>query len=252
MIGSTLVFTQRSMVHSLRNLDSLVTAIVAPVAIMLLFVTVFGSALSGVSARSYVEYVTPGVMLLCAGFGAALTATSVHTDVTRGVVARLRTMPVRASGVVVGHVLASVARNLVSTALVLLVAVALGFRSDGSFVEWVGAGALLASYIVALTFVAAAWGLAVRSVDAAGMFSFVALFLPYLSTAFVPVDSLPGWLQGFAEHQPVTVAIEALRGLVTGSASAGDLVAFTAWFTGLGVAAALATGWLFRRAALRG
>ncbi|MEV4841579.1 ABC transporter permease, partial [Nonomuraea sp. NPDC049486] len=251
MSTAELVFTKRSVIHSLRNLDSLVTAIVAPVAIMLLFVTVFGTALGGAVGGAYADYVTPGVMLLCAGFGAALTATSVHTDVSKGFVERLRTMPIRASGVIFGHVLASVLRNLVSTAIVMLVAVALGFRPTASPVGWLGIAALLAAYILVFTLIAAAWGLAARSVDSAGMFSFVALFLPYLSTAFIPAGSLPGFLQGFAAHQPVTLVTESLRGLATGAPVAETLLWSGLWLAALGGGAAFLAAALFRRAARR-
>ncbi len=245
------VLTRRSLTHALRNADSMVTAVVAPVAVMLLFVTVFGSAVEGVTGGSYVDYVTPGVMLLCAGFGAAMTATAVHADLSRGVVQRLRTMPVRASAVVTGHVAASVVRNLVSTLVVLLVAVALGFRPEAGPLEWLGALALLAGYVVVLTTVAAAWGLASRSADTAATFAFVALFLPYLSTAFVPVESLPPFLRGLAKHQPVTPAIETLRALTSGEPVGGQAWTAALWLCGLGTAAALLTGWLFRRAAGR-
>lgn len=250
-LPSELVFAKRSLVHSLRNLDSLVTAIVAPVAIMLLFVTVFGAALDATVGGSYADYVTPGVMLLCAGFGAALTATSVHTDVSKGFIERLRTMPLRASGVIFGHVIASVLRNLVSTAIVLIVAIALGFRPDASFLQWLGIVALLAAYILVFTLIAAAWGLAAKSVDSAGMFSFVALFLPYLSTAFMPAGSLPGFLQGFAEHQPVTLVIESFRGLADGAPEAAAIGGAIAWLVGLGAAAIALTAWGFTRAARR-
>lgn len=250
-VPSEVVFARRSLTHSLRNLDSLVTAVVAPVAIMLLFVTVFGSALDTTVGGAYADYVTPGVMLLCAGFGAALTATSIHTDVSKGFIERLRTMPIRASGVILGHVIASVLRNLASTAIVLLVALALGFRPTASVLQWLGIAALLAAYILVVTLIAAAWGLAAKSVDAAGMFSFIALFLPYLSTAFIPTHSLPGFLQGFAEHQPVTLVIEAFRSLATNNPDAGAITGSILWLLGLGTAAMLLTSWLFARAARR-
>ncbi|WP_035698524.1 ABC transporter permease [Glycomyces tenuis] len=246
-----LVFTKRSVTHSLRNIDSLVTAIVAPVAIMLLFVTVFGAALDTTVGGAYADYVTPGVMLLCAGFGAALTATSIHTDVSKGFIERLRTMPVRASGVIFGHVFASVLRNLASTAVVMLVAVALGFRPTASPAQWAGIAALLAAYILVFTLIAAAWGLAAASVDSAGMFSFIALFLPYLSTAFIPVENLPDFLEGFAAHQPVTLVIESLRGLATGDPDAGTTLRAALWLAALGAAATVLTVALFRRAARR-
>ncbi|PWV85879.1 ABC-2 type transport system permease protein [Prauserella marina] len=248
-LTTELIFTKRSVIHSLRNLDSLVTAVVAPVAIMLLFVTVFGAALDTTVGGAYADYVTPGVMLLCAGFGAALTATSIHTDVSKGFIERLRTMPIRASGVIFGHVFASLLRNLGSTVIVMFVAVALGFRPTASPAEWLGIAALLVAYILVFTLIAAAWGLAATSADSAGMFSFVALFLPYLSTAFIPVGNLPGFLRGFAENQPLTLVIEALRGLATGNPDQHTLVLSAVWLLGLGVAATVLTTMLFRRAA---
>lgn len=250
-LPASIVFTRRSVVHSLRNLDSLVTAIVAPVAIMLLFVTVFGAALDTTVGGAYADYVTPGVMLLCAGFGAALTATAIHADVSKGFVERLRTMPIRASGVIFGHVFASVLRNLVSTTAVMLVAVALGFRPTASPAQWIGIAGLLAAYILVFTLIAAAWGLAAKSVDSAGMFSFIALFLPYLSTAFIPVERLPDFLEGFAAHQPLTLVIESLRGLATGEPDTATLLRAGIWLAALGLAAAILTTTLFRRAAKR-
>lgn len=250
-LPAELIFTRRSVTHSLRNLDSLITAIVAPVAIMLLFVTVFGAALDTTVGGSYADYVTPGVMLLCAGFGAALTATSVHTDVSKGFIERLRTMPIRASGVIFGHVFASVLRNLVSTAIVMFVALALGFRPTATPLEWLGIALLLVAYILVFTLIAAAWGLGAKSVDSAGMFSFIALFLPYLSTAFIPAESLPGFLQGFAEHQPVTLVIESLRGLATSTPDGGTILAAAIWLIALGAIAAVLTSILFRRAGRR-
>ncbi len=153
---SELIFTKRSLVHSLRNFDSLVTAIVAPIVIMVLFVTVFGTALTTTVGGSYADYVTPGVIMVCAGFGAAMTATSIHADVSKGFVERLLTMPLRAFGVIFGHVIASVLRNLVSTGVVLLAAFALGFRSQASPWQWLAMTLLIAGYILVLTLIAAA------------------------------------------------------------------------------------------------
>lgn len=250
-LPSEFVFAKRSLTHSMRNLDSLVTAVVAPIAIMLLFVTVFGSALNNTVGGSYVDYATPGVMLLCAGFGAALTATSVHADVSKGFIQRLRTMPLRASGVIFGHVFASVLRNLVSTSIVLAVAIALGFRPQASFLDWMGIILLLTAYILVSTLIAAAWGLAARSVDSAGMFSFIALFLPYLSTAFIPIEHLPEFLRGFAENQPVTLVIESFRSLALGAPDINAITGSIIWLVGLGLVATILTSWCFGRAARR-
>lgn len=246
------VLTRRGLTHSLRDTDSMVTAVVAPVAVMLLFVTVFGSAVEGLTGgASYVDYVAPGVVLLCAGFGASMTSTAVHSDLSKGVVRRLRTMPVRASAVITGHVVAGTLRNLVSTLLVLLVAVALGFRPEASATGWLWAAALVTAYIVLLTLAAAAWGLAARSADTAGMFAFVALFVPYLSSAFVPVDGLPSFLRGFAEHQPVSLAIETLRELTSGIPVGDQATALVLWLGGLTLGALVLTRWLFHRAGRR-
>lgn len=250
-LPTELIFAKRSLIHSTRNLDSLVTSIIAPVAIMLLFVTVFGSALGNSVGGSYADYVTPGVMMLCAGFGAALTSTSIYMDVSRGFIERLRTMPLRASGVILGHVIASVLRNLVSTAVVLLVALALGFRPTASPLEWLAIIALLTAYILVFTLIAAAWGLGARSVDSAGMFSFIALFLPYMSTAFIPTSGLPTFLQGFAEHQPVSLVIESFRSLATGAPDVGAIIGSAIWLGALGVTTIALIAWLFRRAAHR-
>lgn len=246
------VLTKRGLTHSLRDVDSMVTAVVAPVAVMLLFVTVFGSAVEGLtSGASYVDYVAPGVMLLCAGFGASMTATAVHSDLSKGVIRRLRTMPIRASAVVTGHVVAGTLRNLVSTLLVLIAAVALGFRPEASPTGWLWVLALVSAYIVLLTLVAAAWGLAARSADTAATFAFVALFVPYLSSAFVPIEGLPSFLQGFAEHQPVSLAIETLRELTSGAPVGDQVTALVLWMSGLTVAALVLTQWLFQRAGRR-
>ena len=249
VMPNELVFAKRSFVHSLRNLDGLLVAAVTPIAIMLLFVTVFGSALKPAVGGSYADYIAPGVTLLCAGFGAALTATAIHADVSKGFVERLRTMPVRASGVIFGHVIASVLRNLVSAVLVLAVAVALGFRPSANVVEWLCIVALLTGYIVVFTLIAAAWGLASNSVDAAGMFTFIALFLPYLSTAFIPTGTLPAFLQGFADHQPITLVIESFRSLAAGAPDQSAIASSLGWLAALGGVSLLLITWLFGRAA---
>ncbi|MFD2356723.1 ABC transporter permease [Nonomuraea ferruginea] len=252
MSTAELVFTKRSVIHSLRNLDSLVTAIVAPVAIMLLFVTVFGTALGGAVGGAYADYVTPGVMLLCAGFGAALTATSVHTDVSKGFVERLRTMPIRASG---GD-LRACPRQCPAQPRVHRHRHA---GRGGARVPPHGLAGRVARHRGPARRLhpglhahrGGVGGLAARSVDSAGMFSFVALFLPYLSTAFIPAGSLPGFLQGFAAHQPVTLVTESLRGLATGAPVAETLLWSGLWLAALGGGAAFLAAALFRRAARR-
>src|SRR5690606_30702334 len=182
-------FVGRSVLHTLRTPDALVMAIAMPTMLMLLFTQVFGGAID--PAGGYVDYVVPGIILLCAGFGAASTAVDVANDMKAGVIERFRTMPFRAETVIAGHVVASLVRNLVATGIVIGVAVLLGFRPNGSPLEWVAMFALVAGYILAITYLFAAIGLAASNPEAANGYGFFLMFLPYLSSAFVPVETMP-------------------------------------------------------------
>lgn len=208
------VFVGRGIRHSLRDVDTMVMAILLPVMLMLLFTYVFGGALD--PTGNYVDYVVPGIILLCAGFGASGTAVKVAEDVTNGVIDRFRTMPIQSLGVITGHVAASLIRNLVATAIVIGVALLVGFRPSASFGAWLGAAGVIILFILAITWLFAAIGLVAGSASAASGYGFILLFLPYLSSAFVPTQSMPKWLQGFAAHQPITPANETIRALLTG------------------------------------
>lgn len=221
-------FIKRSLIHTLRTPDALIMAIVLPVVLMLLFTFVFGGALE--SDGTYVNYVVPGIILLCAGFGAASVAVDVANDMTAGIIDRFRTMPIRASAVITGHVVASLVRNLAATAIVIGVALAVGFRPDATPLEWLAMFALVAAYILAITYLFAAIGLAASTPEAANGYGFILMFLPYVSSAFVPVDTMPEWLQWIAHHQPLTPIIETIRGLLLG--------------TGIGDSGWLALGWI--------
>lgn len=227
--------TGRSLRHTVRNLDSLLTSVFLPVMILVLFTVVFGGAMD-TGGTAYIDYVVPGVILLCAGFGAASTAISVTKDMTEGIVARFRTMNILPSAVLAGHVAASVARNLVSTALVVAVAHLLGFTPSASAAQWLAAAGLVALFIVAMSWFSAMVGLLTRTVDAAAALGFFILFLPYASSAFVPVATMPGWLQPFAEHQPITPIIEALRTLLDGAWPGSQGWIAVAWCAGITVA----------------
>jgi len=215
--------------------------IVLPVMLMVLFVHVFGGAMD--VGGDYLSYVTPGIILLCAGFGASNTAIAVEHDMSGGIMDRFRSMPVASATVLTGHVVASVAKNLVTTAVVFGVAFLTGFRADAGLTEWLGAVAVIVLYVLAITWVATFVGVLVHSPDAAGGFTFLMLFLPYVSSAFVPVDSMPRWLQGFAENQPVTPVIETIRGLLVGAELGNAPALAVTWCIGisavfLGLAAA--------------
>lgn len=245
-LAAELTFVGRGLRHSRRNPDALVLVLALPVFVMVLFVHVFGTAIDTAGTR-YVDYVVPGVILLCAGFGASSTAVGVCEDVLGGTVDRFRTLPVRSAAVLTGHVVASLCRNLVSTALVVGVALALGFRPDATPLEWAAAAGLVVLVVLALTWVSAAVGLVARSVEAASAFSFLVSFVPYVSSAFVPTDAMSPWLRWVADHQPATPVVDTLRGLLTGTAVGTAGWWAVAWSVGLLAAARVWAGWLFRR-----
>lgn len=243
------VFVGRSLTHSLRDGESLLMAVMLPVMLMLLFTFVFGGAID--PSGGYVQYVVPGIILLCAGFGAASTAVYVANDMKAGIIDRFRTMPVRASAVLTGHVVASLLRNLLATGVVIGVALLVGFRPTAGLWEWVCAVALIALYILAITYLFAAIGLASGSPEAASGYGFIILFLPYLSSAFVPIPTMPDWLQWIADNQPITPIIEAIRSLLMGTPMDDSGWWAIGWCLAI-LAFSFAWGaWLFRRKAGR-
>lgn len=245
-LADSRVLVGRSLRHAVREPEVLMLGVALPVSIMLLITTVFGGALD-TGSGSYVDYVVPGVLLLVGGYGAAMTAISVTKDMTEGIVARFRTMPMAASAVLTGHVVASVLRNLVSLGLSLTTALAIGFRPSAGLGGWLGAVGIVALYMLAVSWLAAAAGLVAKTPEGASAMSFVLLFLPYLSSAFVPVHTLPRWLQGFAEHTPFTPIIESVRALLFGAPTGGHLLPALAWLLGLLAAGVVASVTLWRR-----
>jgi ABC-2 type transport system permease protein len=243
------VFVGRSIRHSLRNVEALTMAIALPVMLMLLFTFVFGGAID--SGGDYVDYVVPGIILLCAGFGASSTAVDVAEDMSNGIVDRFRTMPLRADGVVTGHVVASLLRNLLATGVVIAVALAVGFRPTANVLEWLGALAVVAMFILAITWLYAAIGIAAANPTAASGYGFALLFVPYLSSAFVPTDTMPTWLQWIAENQPITSIIETIRAFLFGRDPGSELWWALGWCVLIIVGACVWAGWLFRRKAGR-
>ena len=239
----------RSLTHARRALDTLLIGVLLPVLLLLLFVYVFGGAIA--PDGRYLTYVVPGIVLLCAGYGAAATGVPVANDMTTGAIDRFRSMPILRSAVLIGHVTASLVRNLFSTLLVLLVAFAIGFRPTAGPLDWLLALAVLTLFILGMSWISVCFGLLASSVESASSFSFVILFLPYLSSAFVPVETMSRALRGFAEHQPLTPVIETLRGLMIGTPVAASAWTAVAWFgTILALAYAGAT-YLFNRRTAR-
>lgn len=236
----------RSLRLSSRNIDAMITALLLPVMLMLVFVYFFGGAID-TGSTAYVTYVVPGVLVLCAGYGASTTALSVSTDLAGGIIDRFRSMDVSGTSVLTGHVVASMVRNLVTTVTVFGVAFLIGFRPHAGAVGWLAAGSVLVGYVLALSWLAAAVGVLAKSPEAAGGFSFLLMFLPYPSSGFVPIQTMPEWLRGFAEHQPLTPIIESLRGLLLDQPVGGVYLEAVAWCGGILVVSIAVAAVLFRR-----
>lgn len=248
-LSDSRVMVTRCVRRSMRNPEAFFTALVLPIVLMLLFVYVFGGDLA--TGGKYVNYVVPGLIVLCAGFGASTTAVAVATDMTNGIVDRIRSMPVFGSSLLVGHVVASVARNLVATALVIGLGLGIGWRPTGSPLKWTAAAGMIVLFVLALSWLAAAVGLMARSAEAATSFTMVLMFIPYVSTAFVPAHTMPVVLDDFARYQPFTPIIETMRGLWMGRTSTGVAVGHEAWIAisycaCILAVSSIAASWLFR------
>ena len=256
-LGDTQVMIARSLRRSVRDPEAFITALALPVILMLLFVYVFGGAFdagvhtAGALSGGYANYVVPGLIVLCAAYGAGTTAVAVATDMSSGIVDRFRSMPVAAWTVLAGQIVASLARNLLATALVIGVGLAVGWRPTGGPLAWLAAVALIVLFITALSWLAACFGLVVGSPEAANGATFALMFIPYLSSAFVPASTMTRVLRPIAANQPFTPLIEAMRGLWMGYTSTGANVGHEAllavvYFGGILIVTAALASWLFR------
>jgi ABC-2 type transport system permease protein len=241
---AALPLVTRALRLSLRNVDGLMTALVLPVMLMLMFVYLFGGAIS--PGGHYVDYVVPGVLLVCVGFGSGTTAVSVADDLAGGIIDRFRSMDVRGEALINGHVVASVARNFVSTAIVVAVALAIGFHPHADVIRWVGALGILALFVLALSWLAAAIGIVAHSPEAAQGIAFLVSFLPYPSSAFVPIHTMPAALQAVARVQPATAVIDTMRALLTDAPVGASAWHAVAWSVGMIAVSVVLAGALFR------
>jgi len=238
----------RSLRHEIRTIDALIVNIALPALIMIVFVYVFGGAITtGSSGLAYIDFVVPTVLLMAGGYGAALSASNIAEEMTAGMIDRFRTLPIGAWTVPTAHVAASLVRNVAATGIALAVAIALGFRPAATPPDWALALALVTGYVLAVSSIAIVWGLFVTSTQAAGAFSFVIIFIPYLSDGVVPAETMPPLVRGFAEHQPITPVVETLRALLLGR-PVGD-AGWTAalWLAGAVVISIPVAAILFRR-----
>ncbi|RSN29173.1 ABC transporter permease [Amycolatopsis sp. WAC 04169] len=234
--GDTTVLLGRSVKHVTRSMDTIITTAMMPVAMMLMFVYVFGGAIN-TGTDSYVNYLLPGILLITVASGVAYTALRLFTDMKSGIFERFQSLPIARSGVLWAHVLTSLVANLVSLVIVIGVALVMGFRSGAGVATWLAVAGILLLFTLALTWLAVIPGLSAKSADGAGAFSYPLIFLPFLSSAFVPTATMPGPVRAFAEHQPVTSIVNALRALLTGGPVDTDIWTALAWCAGLLVVA---------------
>ncbi|MGF9696918.1 ABC transporter permease [Paenibacillus sp. MABNR03] len=230
------VMLGRSMRHIFRSMDTIITVTIMPIAFMLLFVYVFGGAIQ-TGTDNYVNYLLPGILLIAIASGISYTSYRLFIDVQRGIFERFHSMPISRSTLLWGHVLTSLLSNFLSVIVIILVALVMGFRSPAGILSWLGIAGILTLFTLALTWVAAIAGLSAKSVDGASAFSYPIIFLPFISSAFVPTESMPSVVRAFAENQPVTSIVEAIRALMLGQPVGNDIWVALAWCVGILVVA---------------
>ncbi|SET35025.1 ABC transporter permease [Paenibacillus sp. NFR01] len=226
------VMLGRSMRHIFRSMDTILTVCITPIAMMLLFVYVFGGAIE-TGTDNYVNYLLPGILLMAIASGVAYVAYRLFMDKQRGIIERFHSMPIARSAVLWGHVLTSVVSNVLSIVVILLVALMMGFRSSAGVLSWLAVAGILVLFTLALTWVAAIAGLSAKTMEGASAFSYPLIFLPFISSAFVPTGSMPTVVRVFAEHQPVTSIVETIRALLSEQPVGNDIWAALAWCTGI-------------------
>lgn len=239
--GDAAVLLGRSLRHVLRSPDTIITTSIMPIGLMLLFVYVFGGAIRA-GSDDYVNYLLPGILLITIASGVSYTAFRLFLDMKSGIFERFQSLPIARSSVLWAHVLTSLVANLVSLAVVVLVALLMGFRTGAGAAAWLAVAGLLVLVTFTLTWIAVIPGLSASSPDGASAFSYPIIFLPFLSSAFVPTDTMPGPVRAFADNQPVTSIIDTIRDLFAQQPVGGEIWTALAWCLGvLAVAYALAT-----------
>ncbi|MGO4146615.1 ABC transporter permease [Paenarthrobacter sp. YAF11_1] len=230
--ADTSVLLGRSMRHIFRSVDTIITTAITPIALMLLFVYVFGGAIK-TGAENYVNYLLPGIMLIAIASGIAYTAVRLFTDMQSGIFERFQSMPIARSSVLWAHVLTSLVANGLSLVIIVLVALLMGFRTSANVLDWLAIAGILALFTLALTWIAIIAGLSAKSVDGAGGFSYPLIFLPFISSAFVPTETMPGPVRWFAENQPVTSIVNTIQDLFAQRPVGSDIWVALAWCLGI-------------------
>ncbi|MFS0728251.1 ABC transporter permease [Paenibacillus sp. 1P07SE] len=246
MKSVTGILLGRLMRNILRSPDTIITVAITPIMMMLLFVYVFGGAIQ-TGTDNYVNYLVPGILLMAIASGVAYTSVRLFTDVKSGLMSRFITMPIKRSSVLWAHVLTSLVSNALTVGMVILVAWLMGFRSHANLLEWLAVAGILGLFTLALTWLAVIPGLTAGSMEGATAYSYPLIFLPFISSAFVPTDTMPKIVRAFAENQPVTSIVNAIRALLYEGAFDGDIWIAIAWCIGIMVIAYFFASRAFKR-----
>jgi ABC-2 type transport system permease protein len=246
LVSDTRVMLGRSLRHVTRSLDTIITVTIMPIVFMLLFVYVFGGAIQS-GSDNYVNYLLPGILLIAIASGIAYTSYRLFIDLQSGIFERFHSMPIARSSVLWGHVLTSLVANAISVLVIILVALLMGFRSSAGVPEWLAVAGILGLFTLALTWIAVLAGLSANSTDGAGAFSYPIIFLPFISSAFVPTATMPGPVRAFAENQPVTSIVNTIRALLAQQPVGGEIWVALAWCAGILVIAYLLAMRVYRR-----
>lgn len=230
--SETGVMLSRSMHHIIRSLDTIITVTIMPIAFMLLFVYVFGGAIK-TGSDNYVNYLLPGILLIAIASGISYTSFRLFMDMQRGIFERFHSMPIARSSALWGHVLTSLVSNFISIVVIMVVAIIMGFRSPAGILPWLAVAGILALFTLTLTWLAVIAGLSAKSVDGASAFAYPLLFLPFISSAFVPTSTMPPVVRTFAENQPVTSIVDAIRALLFNQPVGNNIWIALAWCTGI-------------------
>jgi len=244
--GDTAVLLGRSLRHITRSPDTIITTAIMPIALLLLFVYVLGGAIN-LGAHSYVSYLLPGILLITIASGISYTAFRLFLDLQSGIFERFQSMPIARSSVLWAHVLTSLVANLISLVVVLLVALLMGFRSGAGVLAWLAVAGILILFTLALTWIAVVAGLSAKSTDGVSAFSYPFVFLPFISSAFVPTHTMPGPVRAFANYQPVTSIVNTIRDLYTQQPVGTDIWIALAWCAGILIAACIFARVIYRR-----
>jgi ABC-2 type transport system permease protein len=246
VFSNSWVMFRRCLTTSLRNPDTMATAIFVPAIVMLLFGLIFGNIMD-VGDYSYIDFIVPGIILQTVAQAVTAAAICVNNDMKKGIIDRFRSMAIAKSAVLTGHVLAAVVRNMIATSVVIGVAVAIGFRPQASFTNWLIIAGLLILYMLAITWIAVICGLIAKTPESAGTMPFLLFILPYVSSGFAPVESMHVSLRWFAENQPMTPIIDSLRALMLNMPTGTNLPVAVIWSAGITAAAFIIAVQVYKR-----